>query len=149
MVWVIVRSVCARGDTCVHPTDPDEAVARQLWLEPPPGLVVVAADASGQVVGSAKMGPNRMGPGRHVATASFMVAEDERSDGIGRMLGRFAIDWATAQGYRAMRFNAVVEANRPGLWRSLGFRIVGTVPEAFLHPTEDYVGLHVMHRRLP
>jgi ribosomal protein S18 acetylase RimI-like enzyme len=32
------------------------------------------------------------------------------------------------------------------LWQSLGFEIVGTVPEGFHHPTEGYVGLHVMHR---
>jgi ribosomal protein S18 acetylase RimI-like enzyme len=35
------------------------------------------------------------------------------------------------------------------LWQSLGFRIIGTVPEAFHHPTHGYVGLHVMHRPLP
>jgi hypothetical protein len=31
------------------------------------------------------------------------------------------------------------------LWQSLGFEIVGTVPGAFDHPTEGYVGLHVMY----
>jgi hypothetical protein len=34
------------------------------------------------------------------------------------------------------------------LWRSLGFVIVGTVPEAFDHATLGRVGLHVMHRTL-
>jgi hypothetical protein len=34
------------------------------------------------------------------------------------------------------------------LWQSLGFAVIGTVPEAFAHPTHGYVGLHVMHRRL-
>ncbi len=35
-----------------------------------------------------------------------------------------------------MQFNAVVESNFVAvrLWRSLGFRIIGTVPEAFEHP---------------
>jgi hypothetical protein len=49
-----------------------------------------------------------------------------------------------------MQFNAVVETNRSAvhLWKALGFGIVGTVPEAFAHPTEGLVGLHVMHRRL-
>jgi hypothetical protein len=46
--------------------------------------------------------------------------------------------------------NAVVESNHVavGLWQSLGFEVVGTVPEAFEHPTLGRVGLHVMHRRL-
>ncbi len=34
------------------------------------------------------------------------------------------------------------------LWRSLGFEIIGTVPEAFRHPTRGYVGLYIMYRRL-
>jgi len=49
-----------------------------------------------------------------------------------------------------MQFNAVVETNRAavGLWRALGFGIVGTVPAAFEHPALGRVGLHVMHRFL-
>jgi hypothetical protein len=35
------------------------------------------------------------------------------------------------------------------LWRSLGFAVVGTVPEAFDHARLGLVGLHVMHRFLP
>jgi hypothetical protein len=34
------------------------------------------------------------------------------------------------------------------LWQSLGFVVIGTVPEAFAHPTRGYVGLHIMHRPL-
>lgn len=49
-----------------------------------------------------------------------------------------------------MQFNAVVETNKRAvaLWRSLGFEVLATVPEAFRHPTEGYVGLLVMYRRL-
>jgi hypothetical protein len=49
-----------------------------------------------------------------------------------------------------MQFNAVVESNRVAvrLWQALGFRVIGTVPEAFEHPTLGRVGLHVMYRRL-
>jgi ribosomal protein S18 acetylase RimI-like enzyme len=49
-----------------------------------------------------------------------------------------------------MQFNAVVATNTTALrlWRDLGFTVVGTVPEAFRHPADGYVGLHVMYRRL-
>jgi hypothetical protein len=49
-----------------------------------------------------------------------------------------------------MQFNAVVESNTRavGLWKSLGFDIIGTIPEGFRHPTKGYVGLHVMYQRL-
>jgi ribosomal protein S18 acetylase RimI-like enzyme len=47
-------------------------------------------------------------------------------------------------------FNAVVETNvnALALWRSLGFEVLATIPEAFDHPTAGLVGLCVMHRRL-
>jgi len=49
-----------------------------------------------------------------------------------------------------MQFNAVVESNDVAarLWQALGFRIIGTVPEAFEHPALGRVGLHAMHRYL-
>jgi len=34
------------------------------------------------------------------------------------------------------------------LWRSLGFEVMTTLPEAFDHPRHGYVGLHVMWRVL-
>jgi ribosomal protein S18 acetylase RimI-like enzyme len=34
------------------------------------------------------------------------------------------------------------------LYRSLGFSILGTVPEAFDHPEHGLVGLHVMRLKL-
>ena len=61
-----------------------------------------------------------------------------------------AVSWARAAGFRAVQFNAVAETNAAALalYRSLGFSIVGTVPEAFDHPAHGLVGLHVMHLRL-
>jgi hypothetical protein len=54
---------------------------------------------------------------------------------------------APRQGYRAIQFNAVVETNTAAvrLWQELGFRIIGTVPEAFDSTQHGLVGLHVMH----
>ena len=148
-VWAIFREVVAAGDTFAYDPGWSSEQARQVWVEAPPGQTVVACDGT-RLLGTAKMGPNRPGPGSHVATASFMVAGDARGRGVGRALGEYAVSWARAQGYAAMQFNAVVESNHVAvrLWQALGFRIIGTVPEAFEHPTLGRVGLHVMHRRL-
>lgn len=142
----IIESVCREGETYTYPVDIDEATARALWVEDPPGATVVLVD-DGEVLGTAKMGPNRPGHGDHVGTASFMVPPAARGRGAGRALGEHVIAWHRAQGYRGIQFNAVVESNTAAvrLWRSLGWEIVGTVPGAFRSPAHGYVGLHVMY----
>jgi GNAT superfamily N-acetyltransferase len=150
-VWPIFREVVAAGNTFAYGPGWSSEQARQVWVEAPPGQTVVACDDdTSRVLGTAQMGPNRPGPGSHVATASFMVAVEARGRGVGRALGEYALWWAREQGYAAMQFNAVVESNHVAvrLWEALGFRIIGTVPEAFEHPRLGRIGLHVMHRRL-
>ncbi len=148
-IWPIVQAVCRAGETYTYPRDLDEAFARALWMMEPPGVTLVAVEDD-HVLGTAKTGPNQMGPGSHVATASFMVAEGARGRGVGRALGEAVLDRARTAGYRAMQFNAVVATNHAALrlWQALGFEIVGAVPEAFDHPAAGPVDLHIMHCRL-
>lgn len=148
-IWPIFHEIAASGETYAYdPAWPSEQ-ARQVWVEEPPWRMVVAHDGP-RLLGTAKVGPNRPGPGSHVATASFMVAAEARGRGVGRALGEHVLDLARRHGYAAMQFNAVVETNTGAvrLWQALGFSIVGTVPEAFTHPTLGRVGLHIMHRFL-
>ncbi|MGA2014674.1 MAG: GNAT family N-acetyltransferase [Solirubrobacteraceae bacterium] len=149
-IWPFLRQIVAAGETYAYDPDMDEAPARELWLAGPPVRTVVAVEEDGRVLGTANMYANRPGPGSHVASASFMVDPRVSGRGVGRALGEEALGWARTAGFRAMQFNAVVATNTRAvaLWRSLGFEIIGTVPEAFRHPTDGYVGLHVMYRRL-
>jgi L-amino acid N-acyltransferase YncA len=149
-IWPFLRRIVAAGETFCWDRDVDEDRARRRWMHRPPGRTVVAVDADGTVVGTAEIHPNHGGPGSHVANAGFMVDPDHGGRGIGRALAAHVIDRARADGYRAMQFNAVVATNTRAvaLWRSLGFTVLATVPEAFHHPVEGYVGLHVMYRRL-
>ncbi len=148
-IYPFFSRIVAAGRTYAYPEGMSLEEARPWWMEGPPGRTVVAVEG-GSVVGSAKMGPNRPGRGAHVATASFMVDPDYQGRGVGRALGAHVVEWARASGYRSMQFNAVVESNHAAvrLWQELGFQIIGTVPEAFAHPTLGRVGLHIMHRRL-
>lgn len=150
-VWPIIEQVVRAGDTFPYPTDLTEAQARALWLDNGPGgRASVALDDQGTVLGTAKMGPNRPGPGSHVATASYMVRDGMRGRGVGRALVIDSLDWARGSGYAGMQFNAVVEDNVGAvkLYLDLGFAIIGTVPEAYQLPDGQRVGLHVMHLRL-
>ena len=146
-VWPIIQDVIRARDTYAYDPDMTQEQARSIWLEPPPGHTVVAVD-DGRVLGTAKMGPNRPGPGSHVSTASFMVAARARGKGVGTALCRYALDWARSNGYAGMQFNAVTDANRSAIeiYQRLGFTIVGTVPGAFEHPELGRVGLHIMYR---
>ncbi|MEI5672873.1 MULTISPECIES: GNAT family N-acetyltransferase [unclassified Nocardioides] len=148
-IWPFFQATVQAGESYAFPLDLTVETGRGWWLEQPPGATVVAEEG-GVVLGSAKMGPNRPGRGDHVGTASFMVAPEARGRGVGRALGEHVIAWHREQGYRAIQFNAVVETNTAAvrLWTDLGFRIVGTVPEAFRSAGHGYVGLHVMHLRL-
>ena len=148
--YPVFREVVAAGETYAYPEGLSSSAAHDLWVESPPGVTVVAVSDDGTMLGSAKAGPNRPSRGSHVATASFMVADAARGQGVGRALGEWVLRWAREQGYAAMQFNAVVETNTAAvrLWRDLGFEVVGTVPEAFASATHGRVGLHVMHRYL-
>ncbi len=148
-IWPIFSAIVAAGDTYAYDPEIDPQAARELWIQPPPDRTVVAVKG-GRVVGTARMGPNRPGPGAHVATASFMVDPASGGSGIGRALAEHTLDWARAAGYRGMQFNAVVETNTRAiaLWDSLGFELIGTVPEAFRLPDRSLTGLHVMYKRL-
>lgn len=146
-IWPFFRTIVAAGETYTYDPGIGENAARDLWMLSPPGRTVVAIDDTGRVLGTAKMNPNQAGPGAHVANAGFMIDPRSEGRGVGRALGEDAIEWARRSGYRSMQFNAVVETNlhAVALWRSLGFAVIGTVPEAFHHPVHGYVGLHIMH----
>ncbi|HEX3679304.1 MAG TPA: GNAT family N-acetyltransferase [Galbitalea sp.] len=148
-VWPIYQSVVDAGETYTYDPNWSEQQAHDVWVEPAPGRTFVALDGD-RVVGTAHVGPNKPARGSHVATASFMVSADARGLGVGRALGSHVLESARADGYASMQFNAVVETNSGAvkLWQELGFRIIGTVPEAFEHPTHGRVGLHIMYRQL-
>jgi GNAT superfamily N-acetyltransferase len=149
-IWRFMRTIVAAGETFSWDRDISEATARSAWMNEPPGRTFVAVDGDGTVIGTAEMGPNHGGPAAHVASAGFMVDPQHAGRGVGRRLGEHVLERARADGYRAMQFNAVVETNHSavGLWRSLGFEVLTTIPEGFCHPVHGDVGLHIMHRPL-
>ncbi|MFE9450801.1 GNAT family N-acetyltransferase [Streptomyces sp. NPDC006739] len=147
-IWPFWHRIVAAADTYTWDPDTSEEAARALWMNPAK-RVYVAEDPSGAVVGSAYLTPNYGGPAAHVANAGFMVDPGQGGRGIGRALAEHVLAEARAHGFSAMVFNAVVETNPAvGLWTSLGFTVLGTVPEAYDHPRHGRVGLHIMYKSL-
>jgi GNAT superfamily N-acetyltransferase len=148
-VWPIIEDIVRKADTFCYDPHQTEEQAHEMWVVSPPGHVVVAVEDH-IVLGTANMYPNRPGPGAHIASGNFMVAPGARGQGVGRALGDYLLDWARANGFRGVQFNAVAASNTPavGLYERLGFTIIGTVPGAFWHPRQGPVGLHIMYHDL-
>jgi L-amino acid N-acyltransferase YncA len=146
-VWTIVHAVIEGGDTYDYAPGATEAQGRAIWVHPEPAETWVAVE-DGEVLGTYRVEANRGGLGDHVANGSYMVSEAARGRGLGRALGEHSIQRARELGFGAMQFNAVVSTNTRalGLWRSLGFIIVGTIPNGFRHRHRGLVDFHIMHR---
>ena len=147
-MWPIFRDVIATGDTYVLAPDTPRDEAFAYWFAP--AIVSYVAEVDGRVVGMYKIVANQRDLGSHVANAGFMVAPSASGKGVGRQMGMHALREAKQQGFLAMQFNFVVSTNAAavGLWKSLGFAIVGTLPKVFKHQTLGYVDAFVMHRSL-
>jgi ribosomal protein S18 acetylase RimI-like enzyme len=53
-------------------------------------------------------------------------------------------------GYHAIQFNFVVKSNTVAvnLWKSVGFEIIGEIPDAIRHSKNGLTNAYIMYRRL-
>ena len=147
-IWNIFHEVVATGDTYAFDPQISREDALAYWFRSDTHTYV--AEADGEIVGTYILKPNQSGSGSHIANAAFMVPSSARGQGVGRSMAEHCLSKARRLGFRAMQFNFVVSTNESaiGLWRRLGFEIVGTLPGAFRHPQKGYVDVYVMFRSL-
>ena len=155
-IWAILEPVVRAGETFTWDRDATEDEARGRWFKQAPGQTFVAVgtgdgdQTAGSILGTGELHPNQGGGGSHVANAGYMVHPGQAGRGLARALCAYSLKAARDAGFRAMQFNAVVESNVRAVaaWKSMGFEVLATIPEAFNHPELGYVGLHVMYRKL-
>lgn len=147
-IWPIFQRVVATETTYMFAADTSRDDAFAYWFGA--GVATFVAEDDGQVVGMAKLVPNQRDLGAHVANAAFMVDPHRSGKGVGRALGEHCLREAKREGYLAMQFNLVISTNTVAvkLWQSLGFIIVGTLPQVFRHKSLGLVDAYVMHRFL-
>ena len=147
-VWAILEPVIRAGETYTLPREMGRREALAFWFAP--SHEVFIAEDSGQAVGTYFLRPNQAGGGAHVANCGYITATAASGRGVARSMCAHSLDRARTRGFRAMQFNFVVAANERAvrLWQSLGFAIVGRLPEAFRHPSLGYVDAYIMHRML-
>jgi L-amino acid N-acyltransferase YncA len=147
-IWNVFHEVVAVGDTYTFDPQISRAEALAYWFRDDTRTYVAEEDA--KVLGTYILKANQTGGGAHVANAAFMVPASARGKGVGRAMAKHCLSEARRLGFRAMQFNFVVSTNESAihLWQQLGFKIVGTLPNAFRHPTKGYVDVYVMFRSL-
>ena len=147
-VWAIIEPVIRAGETYALDRDMREGDALAYWFGA--GKEVFVAEAGGTILGTYYLRANQAGGGAHVCNAGYMTSAAATGRGVARAMGLHSIDHAKARGFRAMQFNFVVGTNvrAIGLWRSLGFEVVGRLPGAFAHPAEGPVDALVMFRAI-
>ena len=147
-IWGILEPIIRAGETYALPRDLTREEALNYWFSD--GHEVFVADDEGQIVGTYSMHPNQKGGGSHVANCGYVTAAAASGRGIARRMCSHSLEYAKGRGFRAMQFNFVVKTNERAvrLWESLGFSIVGTLPEAVLHPVAGYTDAYVMYRKL-
>ena len=125
-----------------------EADALAYWLGDERETFV--AEEDGEVIGTYYMRANQAGGGKHICNCGYMTSTTATGRGVARTMCLHSLDYARQRGYRGMQFNFVISSNSRAvaLWQSLGFDVVGRLPEAFDHPSLGYVDALVMYRRV-
>lgn len=147
-VWNIIRPAIRAGETYTLDRNMTEADALAYWFGKERETFV--AEEEGEVVGTYFIRANQAGGGSHVCNCGYVTSPTATGRGVARTMCQHSLEYARQSGYRAMQFNFVVSSNTRAvsLWQSLGFDVVGRVPEAFQHPSLGYVDALVMYRRL-
>lgn len=148
-VWRIIEPVFRAGETYAFPRDISEEEAYKVWVTMPKATYV-AVDQDNAILGTYYIKPNQPGQGGHICNCGYIVAENARGQGIASKMCEHSQIEAVAQGFRAMQYNLVVSTNSGAvrLWKSLGFDVIGTIPQAFRHPLHGYVDAFIMYKQL-
>ena len=147
-IWRVIEPVIRAGDTYTLPQDMSKPAALAYWRSPAHRVFV--AEQQSEIVGTYYLRANQAGGGAHVANCGYITAPWAVGRGVARAMCAHSLEEARARGFRAMQFNFVVAANERAvrLWQSLGFAVVGRLPEAFAHPRLGFVDALVMYRTL-
>ena len=148
-IWPIFRDIVSTGDTYVYRAQISRDEAKKVWMDPKFRTFIAKDD--GKVVGAYVIRPNHRDLGDHIANAAYIVARAHQNNGIGKKMALHSFEQAKLSGYRAMQFNYVVSTNERAvkLWQSLGFEIIGTVPDGHQHQElGKLVPIHIMHKVL-
>ncbi|MGC3947903.1 MAG: N-acetyltransferase [Chryseolinea sp.] len=147
-IWTIIHEVIAAGDTYAFAPDTQKSDMIGYWFAK--GAFPFVALIDGNIAGTYVIRNNQPGLGSHIANGAFMTSSSFRKHGVGRAMGIHSLKTAKQLGYLAMQFNFVVKSNTRAvaLWQSLGFQIMGEIPDSYRHTINGYTNTYIMYRNL-
>jgi len=145
-IWQMLEPVLRSGETYALPRDWSKTEALGFWCAPEKHSFV--AIINDQVVGTYYLKANQLGGGSHVANCGYITSAAAQGKGIAKAMCAHSLDKARQLGFKAMQFNCVVASNTRAidLWHKMGFATVGTLPNAFAHPSLGFVDAYVMYQ---
>ena len=148
LFWPTFKAIVQAEETYAFDPQLTQVAACELWLKSPIKTYVFEED--GDILGSYYIKMNAMGPSAHISNCGYMVSEKARGKGVARKMCLHSQVIAKELGFKAMQFNSVVSTNEIAikLWQRLGFKIIGTIPEAYKHKELGLVDSYVMHKLL-
>ncbi|KGJ90163.1 GNAT family N-acetyltransferase [Colwellia psychrerythraea] len=148
LFWPVFKNIVLAQETYAFDADIDFETAYHLWCTCPEKTYVIKDH--GQILGSYYIKPNSSGPSSHISNCGYMVNPESRGQGIARKLCLHSQEIALGLGYTAMQFNSVVATNEIAihLWKKLGYKVIGTIPDAYNHKQFGLVDSFIMHKQL-
>jgi GNAT superfamily N-acetyltransferase len=147
-LWELLEPVFRLGGTYVFATDTPKEVLMAYWMGRDKTTFLI--EREGLLLGTFYLKANQEGFGDHICNAGFVVDQKAEGQGVGTWMGLRALEEAKDRGFLAMQFNFVIQTNQRalGLWASLGFNVIGEIPDAYRHPQLGMVSAFILYRKL-
>ncbi len=147
-LYEIFREVVDSGTQFPYESSSMEEFHRQFFS--PRSEVFVCLSSTNELLGGFYLKANYSGRSSHIANAAYMLKKNARGKGIGTWLIKASLQLAKERGFAAMQYNMVLSQNKIAvqLYHKLGFKIVGTIPDAVRNPDGSYQDGFAMFRKL-
>ncbi len=137
-LFAIFKEVVDSG--CQFPYEDSSKKEFYAQFFSPSSQVYVCRSPQGRVIGGFYLKSNYSGRSKHIANTAYMIKSTHRKRGIGTLLIKASLHLAKNLGFLAMQFNMVLSKNTEAikLYEKLGFKIVGTIPNAIRNADESF-----------
>lgn len=147
-LYDIFRNVVDSGAEFPYESNSIQEFYRQFFA--PESEIYVCRSLNEEVIGGFYIKPNFSGRCDHIANAAYMIKDSHRGQGIGTLLVNASLEIAKSLGFQAMQFNMVLSQNVIALklYNKLGFKIIGTIPQAIRNPDGSYQDGYILFHAL-